>query len=1114
MESFSSVKQINYFCRRLTLAALALPIAIVDAASGATWVWTGNSAQVDATDTGFSQLFGSGGLPVTGSRWNAGLTVSDRNWSVNGTPVMGLPGPGDSVVFGPDFPNGPPLSGVDRTIYDVTFDVPAHIGFDFQTDANSKRTLTLESGRLTRTSRSYSNQLLWANVVNSAPATWDIGGADIFQVSGDVATSGSFTKTGPGYLAVDNIFSTGQFAVADGNLAANNIATNSIVVGDGVGSPQSAIAKTFGESVFSSVTINSDGLLVQDDNAELGLLILKGGGMTKHDTPHFNWRIGAIEAAEGASSIFGADNNVILNMEPGFVDLANPAIVVQPASSLTFNHAILKTDSLTLRGGGTLRFEGSEANQLTGMTTVEAGNLVLNRTESPLVVGSVTLGRPGAATPATLTQMSSSQIADSAYVTLHPSSAYNLSNGISETIQGLRFFGGSVSTGTATLNLLSDATDVGGTNAVSTLAGSLDFGAQTHHLNIDSTSTLVASARIGGASLTKSLPGTFRVTGSQSNQLTTLTLESGVLELDKTDGLEAIGGALVVGNSNQIIGGPTVRWISSNQLSDNLVIDFRSGTLDLNGKMEAIGGFQIAGSGVRRVQGAGIWRTTGKSVAMPGAHAELNALIDLGGGVREFEARGDGMLSGQFTNWTFSGPVTNGTLRKTGVGRIEFRDSFGDAVLDMAAGSATIASGSVRLGGLEGAAPVNLAAALELDVPAEQSHVYAGRLSGPGNLLKTGQGVQQLAGAGADGRAGNTVVLGGTLELNKSATAVNGNLTIDFGGRVKTLRERQLSAATAVSVKGGGVLDATAGTESIGSLSINGGSVLAELLGVDGDISMSNGSIEARGALLGAGSFDIGPSSFASVVGGVAGDARLDPTSTLSIPHSGPAGSWASGFVVGAGMHAKAGSTIRLTPGHASDAALLTIQGGLLIGTPLKTSIDGAVVGMSGKTKVDLSQTGPLTPGVYNLIDFSHSPYAEAGVLGSAFPTLSNFVTIAPSATPGEFSVVGNVLQFRAAALAADFDEDGDVDGADLVAWKAGFGTSFNSLHVQGDADSDRDVDGVDFLVWQRQFGGSDSSHSLNNLPEPTSVSLLLLGSLSIRRRPFATTLSENLGSA
>jgi hypothetical protein len=68
----------------------------------------------------------------------------------------------------------------------------------------------------------------------------------------------------------------------------------------------------------------------------------------------------------------------------------------------------------------------------------------------------------------------------------------------------------------------------------------------------------------------------------------------------------------------------------------------------------------------------------------------------------------------------------------------------------------------------------------------------------------------------------------------------------------------------------------------------------------------------------------------------------------------------------------------------------------------------------------------------------------------------------------------------------ADFDQDGDVDSADLAVWQNAYGN--NPI---GDTDRDGDSDGLDFLTWQRQFTGSSALDNILAVPEP-SVSLLL----------------------
>jgi hypothetical protein len=74
--------------------------------------------------------------------------------------------------------------------------------------------------------------------------------------------------------------------------------------------------------------------------------------------------------------------------------------------------------------------------------------------------------------------------------------------------------------------------------------------------------------------------------------------------------------------------------------------------------------------------------------------------------------------------------------------------------------------------------------------------------------------------------------------------------------------------------------------------------------------------------------------------------------------------------------------------------------------------------------------------------------------------------------------------------LPADFDEDGDVDSADLDKWKLGFAAATGATHATGDADNDA---GADFLAWQRQFGRVDTFGSARASPSHALPELTLL---------------------
>lgn len=81
---------------------------------------------------------------------------------------------------------------------------------------------------------------------------------------------------------------------------------------------------------------------------------------------------------------------------------------------------------------------------------------------------------------------------------------------------------------------------------------------------------------------------------------------------------------------------------------------------------------------------------------------------------------------------------------------------------------------------------------------------------------------------------------------------------------------------------------------------------------------------------------------------------------------------------------------------------------------------------------------------------------------------------------------------------AADFDEDGDVDEADLTTWQNDCGITAVAEHHQGDTDGDMDVDGTDFLTWQNQFTGDLCLQAISTIvPEPSTI-MLLVGLLSL----------------
>jgi hypothetical protein len=147
--------------------------------------------------------------------------------------------------------------------------------------------------------------------------------------------------------------------------------------------------------------------------------------------------------------------------------------------------------------------------------------------------------------------------------------------------------------------------------------------------------------------------------------------------------------------------------------------------------------------------------------------------------------------------------------------------------------------------------------------------------------------------------------------------------------------------------------------------------------------------------------------------------------------------------------------------------------------------------------------TGSLLPkdGVNSLTDSNTTPGGpDSFAAGVNSPT--NFAGAA-----------GSVNVPPPGASPADFTGDGSVNGADLAAWRTGFGTSVGATMMQGNADGDGDVDAADFLVWQQELGGSPVIASTAAVPEPTAGILATsaaLGAASLRRRRRGSRINED----
>jgi hypothetical protein len=181
------------------------------------------------------------------------------------------------------------------------------------------------------------------------------------------------------------------------------------------------------------------------------------------------------------------------------------------------------------------------------------------------------------------------------------------------------------------------------------------------------------------------------------------------------------------------------------------------------------------------------------------------------------------------------------------------------------------------------------------------------------------------------------------------------------------------------------------------------------------------------------------------------------------------------------------------------DFGEITLTGDLVLGGTSELELDFSLLGVNGPNS---THTFWDTNRSWKIVDTTTNN-------GSTnFATLLN-----PMFSGGSFALalgtgadLGDIfLNFTASATPhpGDFDSDGDVDGADFVAWQTNFPTAMGATLAQGDADGDGDVDGADFVVWQTNFPFTPGPGA-SPVPEPTALALAAIstiGLFTLRRR-------------
>jgi hypothetical protein len=123
-----------------------------------------------------------------------------------------------------------------------------------------------------------------------------------------------------------------------------------------------------------------------------------------------------------------------------------------------------------------------------------------------------------------------------------------------------------------------------------------------------------------------------------------------------------------------------------------------------------------------------------------------------------------------------------------------------------------------------------------------------------------------------------------------------------------------------------------------------------------------------------------------------------------------------------------------------------------------------------------------------------HMYLANLGQFNLTSTTVDFYITgpnVPPVTGTASQRTIYEGVAFELAPPTGDFDGDGDVDGADFIAWQTNFPKLTGATQAEGDADYDDDVDGADFAIWQSGF---PSAPGVSPVPEPSAICLAAAG--------------------
>lgn len=604
---------------------------------------------------------------------------------------------------------------------------------------------------------------------DAATRTWTGGGGN-----NNIGTALNWGGTAP--LANDDLIFTGSLRLTP-SLAAT-LTANSVAFASGAGAfTISGLALTLGTGGLTNNSTNTQ---------TISAAIVLGAAQS--------WT-----ANTGALTVSGGITNA------GFT------LTSAGSSNSTLSGVIAGLGGLTKSGSGTLTISGASANTFTGLTSVNDGTLLLNKTAGlNAFAGGLTVGDGAGAANSAVTRWLAANEMPGQTLSVNSDGLADL-NGFSDAIGAVTITGGTITTGAGTLTLGGNVT----TNAsatVATIGGNLALGANRSFTvaNGGAAVDLQVGAVLSGA-FTVTKMGTGTMVFSGANTYTGLTsVTAGVLNIQN---------ALALGTT---AGATTVTSGAALQLQGDIAVGTEA--LSLSGSGVANDGVLRNISGTNSFGGA-ITLLANSTIGVDAGSLALSGVIS---GAFNLTKVGAGTLTLSASN-LFSGAVAiqNGTISVVGSG-------LGTATSAVTLG-ATGTTGTLQYTGATASStrPFVLASGGGggIDVYSAGTTLTlatGASISGSGNFEKSGAGTLVLTAANTF--TGNTTISAGTLRLGgNDRLSTTGSLTITGGTFDLSTFSQTVNTLT---VSGGATVTGTGTlTSSAGVYALQNGTVNANLAG-------------------------------------------------------------------------------------------------------------------------------------------------------------------------------------------------------------------------------------------------------------------------------------------